>query len=46
MDELIQITTGLTLDLDSSIFWDLEDGSRIMEMVKALIIFDVSRLSL
>ena len=48
MDELIQTTTGLKLDLDRSIVWDLEDGSRITEMVKVttMTIFDASMLSL
>jgi len=46
MDELIQTTTGLKPDFDRSIFWDFEGGSRGMELFKAAIIFDLSRLSL
>ena len=46
MDELIHTTTGLQLGLDRSICWDLGGGSRSMEMDKAAIIFDTSKLSL
>ena len=43
MGELIQTTTGLKSGFDKTILWDFE--SRNMEMAKAVMISDVSRVS-
>jgi len=45
MDELIQTTSGSQLGFDWSMFWDFWEGARIMEMINAAMISDLSRLS-
>ena len=41
MDELIQTTPGMKLELDRSIFCDFGGGSSSMKMLQAVTIFDV-----
>jgi hypothetical protein len=43
MDERIQTSTGLKPAFDRSELWDFVGGSKNMKMVKATIIFDISR---